>query len=119
MTSAVNSDLMDLVPLDRPVILAALPDAQARERSKFYLMLEAVGWNSTDAWAAALSLDPLLIAEIKHAASVVPDGVIRDAVTARRSHEPDSPILLYHRAAINGYLKPGPSRISIAIADRH
>lgn len=113
-----SADLLDLVPVDRPEILAALPKIQARERCKFYLLLEAVGWDSTDAWAAALSLDSLLIAEIKHAAAVVPEATIRDAVVARRTLEPDSPLLLYHRAAINGYLKPAPSRISITIADR-
>jgi hypothetical protein len=78
-------------------------------------MLTTVGWDSDDAWGASLSLDRLLVAEIKHAAKVVPEGVIRDAVAARRTLEPDSPILLCHRAAINGYLKPASSRISISI----
>jgi hypothetical protein len=118
MDPALDSDLHDLLPVNRPEILAALPEVQARERCKFYLMLTAVGWDSDDAWGAALSLDPLLITEIKHAAKVVPDGVIRDAVMARRSHEPSDPLLLYHRAAINGFLKPAPSRISITIAGR-
>lgn len=114
----VDGDLRDLLPIERPEVLAALPETQAKERSKFYLLLEAVGWNVADAWDAATSLDQLLIMEIKHAAAAVPDQAIRDAVIARRTLEPDDPLLVFHNAVLDGYLKPAPSRIKITVGGR-
>jgi hypothetical protein len=112
------SDLRDLVPVDRPKILAVLPETQARERCKFFLLLEGVGWNVQSAWDAAMSLDPLLIMEIKHVAGLVPDQAIRRAVLARRTLEPGAPMLAFCEAELDGYLKPSSSRIAITVGDR-
>lgn len=114
----IAGDLRDLLPIERPEVLAAIPETQAMERSKFFLLLEAVGWDVADAWDAAMSLDQLLIMEIKHVAAVVPDRTIRDAVIARRTLEPNDPLLVFHKAVLNGYLKPAPSRITITVGDR-
>jgi hypothetical protein len=113
-----DADLLELMPVERPKILAALPETQSRERCKFYLLLEAVGWDVADAWDAALSLDPLLIMEIKHVATVLPDQVLCDAVIARRTLEPSDPMLVFENAILNGYLKPAPSTITITVGDR-
>jgi hypothetical protein len=119
MESADNVELLDLVPVERPKILVELPETQARERCKFYLLLEAVGWDLADAWGAALSLDPLLVMEIKHIAGALPDQALCEAVIARRTLEPDDPLLKFNNAVLNGYLKPAPSRITITVGDRH
>lgn len=118
VASPTDHSILDLVPLERPAILAALPSAQARERTKFYLLLEGVGWDVAAAWDPALSLDPLLVIEIKHIAAVLPDQVLCDAVIARRTLEPSDPLLVFHNAVLNGYLKPVPSEITITIGDR-
>jgi hypothetical protein len=113
-----DDDLLALIPAERPTILAALPETQARDRCKFYLLLEAVGWDVADAWDAALSLDPLLVMEIKHIAAVLPDQALREAVIARRTLEPNDPLLGFHNAVLNGYLQKRPSQITITIGDR-
>jgi hypothetical protein len=114
----VDGDLRDLLPIERPEVLAALPETQAKERSKIYLLLEAVGWDVADAWDAAMSLDQLLIMEIKHLAGLVPDQAIRRAVLARRTLKPGAPMLAFCEAELDGYLKPSSSRIAITVGDR-
>ncbi len=115
---AQEDDLLALAPQDRPAILALLPAVQARDRGKAFLFFEGAGWASDDAWSAALSLDPLLIAMIKHIAAAVPDTAISGAVLARRALEPNADLIAFHRAALNGYLKPSPSRITVTIGPR-
>lgn len=111
-------DLLALIPAERPPILAAIPATQARDRCKFYLLLEAVGWDVADAWNAAMSLDQLLVMEIKHIAAVLPDQTLCEAVIARRTLEPGDPLLAFHIAVLNGYLQKQPSQITIRVGDR-
>ncbi len=112
------ADLLALLPQDRPAILALLPAAQARDRGKSFLFFEGAGWDDDDAWELALALDPLLVDLIKRIAAVVPDKAVSDAVLARRAPEPDADLLAFHRAALNSYLKPSPSRITITIGKK-